>query len=290
MQKASVIFLLFDICPLKVHNIILMSRYVKLAVLILALVALPAFTATPVPALSNITTYSTTAIKTATNPVETVTNTFAKTYQILKPSNFVDAQVIRVIDGDTIEVILNSQIYKVRYIGIDTPEIVDTGKPVHPYGLEASVKNKELVQDKTVLLEKDVSETDKYGRLLRYVWVGEVFINAELVKLGYAQAISYPPDVKYQELFLGLQREARAVKIGLWGLESSTSTPSITTAIKTYSINPTATLPDSDIVYITRTGEKYHRSGCRYLSQSKILITRENAIAQGYTPCSVCKP
>jgi hypothetical protein len=85
-----------------------------------------------------------------------------------------------------------------------------------PYSREASNKNRELVEGKIVKLEKDVSETDKYGRLLRYVWVNGLFVNAELIRLGYAQIATYPPDVKYQELFLKLQAEAREAKRGLW--------------------------------------------------------------------------
>ena len=136
-----------------------------------------------------------------------------------EPINTVEAQVTRVIDGDTIEVSIDGQIYKVRYIGIDTPETVHPTKGEEPYGREACDKNKELVEGETVTLEKDVSEIDHYGRLLRYVYVGDLFINAELVRLGYAQVATYPPDVKYQDLFLELQREAREEGRGLWGLE-----------------------------------------------------------------------
>jgi len=113
---------------------------------------------------------------------------------------------------------MDGVVYTVRYIGIDTPETVHPSLPVEPLGKEAMVKNAELVADKMVMLEKDVSETDQYGRLLRYVWVGEVLVNAELVRLGYAQVSTYPPDVRYQDLLLSLQREARAEERGLWGL------------------------------------------------------------------------
>ena len=111
-----------------------------------------------------------------------------------------------------------------RYIGIDTPETKHPQKGVEWMGAEAAAKNEELVGGKVVQLEKDVSETDKYGRLLRYVWVGDVMVNAELVRLGYAQVSTYPPDVRYQELFLELQREAREAGRGLWG---PTPTPSL---------------------------------------------------------------
>ena len=69
---------------------------------------------------------------------------------------------------------------------------------------------------KTVRLEKDVSETDRYGRLLRYVWVGDLMVNAELVRQGYAQAATFPPDVKYQQKFSALQKEAQTAGRGLW--------------------------------------------------------------------------
>jgi micrococcal nuclease len=83
-----------------------------------------------------------------------------------------------------------------------------------------------------VRLEKDISETDKYGRLLRYVYVGDLFVNAELVKLGYAQVATYPPDVKYQEYFLTLQREAEEAGRGLWATTTpAPSTPTLSLEI-----------------------------------------------------------
>lgn len=122
--------------------------------------------------------------------------------------------VTRVIDGDTIEIESGQ---KVRYIGIDTPETVHPSKPIECYGKEASDKNKELVERKKVRLEKDISETDKYGRLLRYVYVGDVFVNDYLVKEGYASSVSYPPDIKYQDKFREAEKQAREEEKGLWG-------------------------------------------------------------------------
>lgn len=123
-------------------------------------------------------------------------------------------KVTRVVDGDTIE-LENGE--RVRYIGIDTPETVDPRKPVQCFGVEASKKNKELVEGKSVRLEKDVTDRDKYNRLLRYVWIGDTFINLELVKQGFAHSYSYPPDIKYQDQFRAAQKEARETKAGLWG-------------------------------------------------------------------------
>ena len=122
--------------------------------------------------------------------------------------------VTRVIDGDTIE-IENGE--SVRYIGIDTPETVHPQKPVEYFGKEAAEKNRELVEGKLVRLEKDVQDKDEYGRLLRYVYVDDMMVNAELVRSGYAYSYTYPPNVKYQTLFLQLEREAREEKRGLWG-------------------------------------------------------------------------
>jgi micrococcal nuclease len=76
-----------------------------------------------------------------------------------------------------------------------------------------------MVEGQTVRLEFDVQTRDRFGRLLAYVYVGNLMVNAELVRQGYAQAAAYPPNVRYQELFLQLQREAREAKRGLWGRE-----------------------------------------------------------------------
>ncbi len=130
-------------------------------------------------------------------------------------------KVTKVIDGDTIQI---EGGYKIRYIGIDAPETVDPKRPVGCYGRQASDKNKELVLGKNIILEKDVSETDKFGRLLRYVYLagpeassGSVFVNDYLVRSGYAKVSTYPPDVKYQQQFLESERYARENNLGLWG-------------------------------------------------------------------------
>lgn len=120
------------------------------------------------------------------------------------------ALVTEVIDGDTI-VIAGG--YRIRYIGIDTPEIHDG---LEPFGLEALEANRQLVEGKIVHLERDVSQTDKYERLLRYVWVDGILVNAELVRLGLAEAKAYPPDTKYQEYLEELEREAREAGRGMW--------------------------------------------------------------------------
>jgi micrococcal nuclease len=119
------------------------------------------------------------------------------------------ARVVRVVDGDTIEVSLNGTTEKVRLIGVDTPETVHPTIGVEPYGKEASNFTKEKLTDQTVKLEFDVEERDRYGRLLAYVWLDEELFNEVLLKEGYAQLATYPPNVKYVERFKAAQKEAR---------------------------------------------------------------------------------
>lgn len=165
------------------------------------------------------------------------------------------AQVRRVVDGDTVEL---ADGRRVRYIGIDTPETVDPRKTVQCFGREATEKNRELVEGKEVELEKDVSETDKYGRMLRYIYVGDIFINDYLVRQGFAHASSYPPDIKYQDQFQQAEREARDNGRGLWG---SCGGEKAATAAGECQIKGN----------ISSSGEKiYHRPDCPYWSKTVI--------------------
>lgn len=124
--------------------------------------------------------------------------------------------VVRVVDGDTVHVRVGARIEKVRYIGVNTPEVHHPTKGAEPGGHEATRENARLVAERRVRLELDVQTRDRYGRLLAYVWVGEVMVNAELVRRGYAQVMTVPPNIRYQNLFLRLQRDAREAGRGLW--------------------------------------------------------------------------
>ena len=128
----------------------------------------------------------------------------------------VEGIVVRVVDGDTVHVRIGARVEKVRYIGVNTPEVHHPTKGEEPGGREAAEVNRRLVEGQAVRLELDVQERDRYGRLLAYVWIGDLMINAELVRLGYAQVMTVPPNVRYQEVFLKLQREAREAGRGLW--------------------------------------------------------------------------
>lgn len=165
------------------------------------------------------------------------------------------AEVISVTDGDTIRVRINGQSVPLRYIGIDTPETVDPRKSVQCFGREASAFNALLVAGKVVELEKDVSETDKYDRLLRYVWIDGKMANEELVRGGYAKSSSYPPDVKYQDRFRALEAAARAAKVGLWSdAACAVATVAPTTAPTVAA--PTATAPSAALT-VTITSSIY---------------------------------
>jgi len=130
----------------------------------------------------------------------------------------ISARVVRVIDGDTIEVCcIGWKRESIRYIGINTPETRHATKGVEAYGKEAAEANARLVSGKTIRLEFDVQQRDRHGRLLAYVYLEDgSFVNALLVEQGYAQVMTVPPNVKYQELFLKLQQDARTASRGLW--------------------------------------------------------------------------
>lgn len=138
--------------------------------------------------------------------------------------------VTRIIDGDTF-VLSNGE--KVRLIGIDTPE---RGQP---YFEEATKALERLVMNKQVSLKKDVTERDRYGRLLYYVYVNDVFVNLELVKQGLAKSYAYPPDTENQNWFDVVQTQAQNQKLGIWkpvqeNVETIPSTPTSSKVICSY--------------------------------------------------------
>lgn len=129
----------------------------------------------------------------------------------------VPVDLIRVIDGDTIVVRLpDSREERVRYIGIDAPESVHPEKPVEPFALEASSRNRELVEGRSLLLELDVQERDQYGRLLAFVWADGEMVNLQLVREGLAWVTTYPPNVRHVEALVEAQRHARRDELGVW--------------------------------------------------------------------------
>jgi micrococcal nuclease len=127
------------------------------------------------------------------------------------------AKVLRTVDGDTILVRDgDGRVERVRYIGVDTPESVKPNAPVDCYGHEASNYNRSLVQGRTVRLVPDREAEDKYGRSLAFVYVGDVLVNAELLKNGYARTLEIEPNTSRAEQFAELERVAIRTRKGLW--------------------------------------------------------------------------
>ena len=219
------------------------------------------------------------------------------------------AVVDKVIDGDTIQVVLaDGSSAKVRLIGIDTPEIRHPSKGKEPFGPEASDFTKENLLGRQVYLEKDVSETDRFDRLLRYVWtdipssredeaeIRAKLFNARLVADGYALAYTYPPDVARSSLLLQLQREARENQRGLWGL-ADYQQDATTSASRTKTV--THPNPGQEIVETEYMGnansKKFHRPDCASVGTIKdsnlvVFSRREDAVEAGFVPCKACNP
>jgi micrococcal nuclease len=204
-------------------------------------------------------------------------------------------RVLAVVDGDTIDVEIAGVPTRVRYIGINTPETVHPTRAAECFGREASTKNAALVSGKMVTLERDVNETDRYGRLLRYVYVDGVMINETLVAQGYASVSTYPPDVRYTERFQTAEATAREAEMGLWGAgcnvyrspSSEEGSAGVNNAAGTCSIKGN----------ISETGERiYHTLGCEYYHQTVITETKgerwfctdDEALAAGWRKALNC--
>jgi micrococcal nuclease len=127
-------------------------------------------------------------------------------------------RIVRVVDGDTVRVALGGSEEKVRLIGVDTPETVKPGTPVQCFGKKASAFTHHLLDGRRVRLVQDAEARDRYGRLLAYVYRADdgLFVNAELVRRGYAVTLTIPPNVRYAERFRDLAAKARDAGRGLW--------------------------------------------------------------------------
>ena len=127
------------------------------------------------------------------------------------------ALVTRVVDGDTVEARIGGKVEDVRYIGVDTPETVKPGAPVQCFGPTASAFNHRLVERRRVRLVFGAERRDIYGRLLAYVYLGERFVNADLVRRGLARTLTIPPNDRFAPLLRKLELQAARAGRGLWG-------------------------------------------------------------------------
>lgn len=175
--------------------------------------------------------------------------------------------VVRVVDGDTIDVSFDGKIERLRLIGINTPETVDPRKPVECFGTDASNKAKSVLSGKKVILESDSSqgERDKYNRLLRYVFLEDgTSFNLLMVREGYAYEYTYDLPYKYQASFKEAQKQAEANKTGLWG---DTCNGKATSVDITQTGSNSCTIKGN----INSKGEKiYHAIGCGSYNKTTI--------------------
>ncbi len=212
-------------------------------------------------------------------------------------SDYIKATVTRVVDGDTIRVDINGKEEAVRLIGVDTPETVKPNHPVEPYGKEASEFTKKKLTGKTVYLETDLEERDRYQRLLAYVWlekpnginnqeIREKMFNAILLREGYGQLLTVPPNVKYSDYFTEYQKEARENNRGLWGLQETDENNN----------NEPAAEPITANRYIgNKNTRKFHLPTCTSLDKmseaNKVYFNeRQEALDANFVPCGNCKP
>jgi micrococcal nuclease len=137
----------------------------------------------------------------------------------LQPGARVAGTVTRVVDGDTVHARVGGRDETIRYIGLDTPETVKPNTPVQCFGKAASAANRRLVDGQRVRLRLDAEPRDRYGRLLAYVYRRRdgLFVNAALVRDGFATILTIPPNVSHAGDLRGLERRARARRRGLWG-------------------------------------------------------------------------
>jgi micrococcal nuclease len=126
------------------------------------------------------------------------------------------ATVTRVVDGDTVEATVGGSVEDIRYIGLDTPESVAPGQPVECFGQRAAAFNRRLVEGRVVRLIFGEERRDQYGRLLAYVYLGDEFVNATLVRRGYARTLTIAPNDRFAGLFARLEQDAGNAGRGLW--------------------------------------------------------------------------
>jgi len=183
-------------------------------------------------------------------------------------------QASKVIDGDTIE--LSNEEW-IRYIGINAPELRN-GIP-DPYSQEAFEANRDLVVGKEAYLEFDVQERERYDRMLTYTYFDDLFIYTWLVENGYAQIMTIPPNVTYQDLLLELQTKTREENRGIWEIEPVENKKE-----------------DSEFPYVgNKNSKKFHHYYCGSVDDMKeknkvFFLTREDAVEAGYVPCKRCHP
>ncbi|MDG5470407.1 thermonuclease family protein [Jeotgalibacillus sp. ET6] len=184
---------------------------------------------------------------------------------------YINAQVINIVDGDTIDVRMSSGAEeRIRLLLIDTPETKHPQLGVQPFGKAATAYTEESLLGKFVKLEMDISDRDRYGRVLAYVWIDDTLFNEELIRQGLARVAVYPPDIKYADRFKKVQSQAREEEAGIWSIENYAADDgfdphSIETSEKETQTKPGCTIKGN----INSNGGKiYHDESSRYYTQT----------------------
>ena len=207
--------------------------------------------------------------------------------------------ITKVADGDTVTIKADGKEERVRLIGIDAPETAQ-----RPWGPKATEFTKKLALGKNARVEMDVTARDKYGRLLGYLYVGDTFVNLELVRQGFAQVYTYPPNVAHTEKFVAAQQEAREQGLNIWhatnGLTESPSdfrkggskSKQIRSDVQHLKESKAQPKPEKSVqmVSINSKSRKYHISTCRYYDcKNCVTVPLSEAKAMGGVPCKVCQ-
>ena len=198
--------------------------------------------------------------------------------------------VLRVVDGDTLQVRIDGRVEKVRLIGVNTPESVDPRRPVEYFGKEAAAFTRNLASGRRVTLraENGTPARDKYNRLLRYVFLPDGrLLNAEIIRLGYGHAYLRYPFSRMEE-FRAHERKARAQGLGLW----AAGTPAARPEVQKPTVARPAPAARGPLVGSLR-GSVFHRPGCvkaaRLNPANRIeFVDSREAAAAGYAPCRTC--
>lgn len=195
-------------------------------------------------------------------------------------------EVIRVIDGDTLEIDYHGASEKVRLLLVDAPESVhpDASRNV-PQGTLAAEFTRQLLEGKQIALEFDVQERDHYGRLLAYVYLDNILVNQLLLEEGHAVVSVFPPNVKYVDQFRQAETLAQNNQKGLWNQPASSEVIlSPSEPASSALVTPVA----DNLVWIPRTGEKYHsHAGCSNMKNPS-QVPLEQAVSQGFGRCKKC--
>jgi micrococcal nuclease len=205
-------------------------------------------------------------------------------------------EVVRVVDGDTIDVSIDGKVERLRLIGINTPETVDPRKPVECFGKEASEKAESILFGKRIVLEIDPSqgERDKYDRLLRYVFFEDgTNFNLLMIREGYAYEYTYNLPYKYQTEFKQTQKEAEKNKVGLWGTtcegQTSVNTPTAASVNNANSCNIKGNIDaKKEKIYHTPNCGSYDKTVINESSGEKWFCTEQDALESGWRKALNC--